>query len=81
MPTGHLLSLDSRSIKRSKLPFEPAHDKTNKITCGPSEDSDQSGHSPSLIKFFAVRMKKFGALATHKTRSEDFDQTSAQSDL
>ena len=28
---------------------EPAHDKTNKIACAPSEDSDQSGHSPSLI--------------------------------
>ena len=26
--------------------------------CAPSEDSDQPGHSPSLIKVFAVRMKK-----------------------
>ena len=25
------------------------HDKTNKITCVPSEDSDQPGHPPSLI--------------------------------
>ena len=26
--------------------------------CAPSEDSDQPGHSPSLIRVFAVRMKK-----------------------
>ena len=26
--------------------------------CGPSEDSDQPGHAPSLIRVFAVRMKK-----------------------
>ena len=29
--------------------FEPAHDKTNKMACAPSEDSDQPGHPPSLI--------------------------------
>ena len=29
---------------------EPAHDKTNKMTCAPSEDSDQPGHLPSLIR-------------------------------
>ena len=31
---------------------------TNKMTCAPSEDSDQLGHPPSLIRVFAVRMKK-----------------------
>ena len=36
------------------LTFEPPHDKTNKMICAPSEDSDQPGHSPSLIKVFAV---------------------------
>ena len=25
------------------------HDKTNKMTCEPSKDTDQSGHPPSLI--------------------------------
>ena len=30
--------------------------------CAPSEDSDQHGHSPSLIRVFAVRMKKPCAL-------------------
>ena len=38
--------------------LEPQHDKTNKMTCAPSEDSDQSGHPPSLIRVFTVRMKK-----------------------
>ena len=28
--------------------FELQHDKTNKMTCVPSEDSDQPGHPPSL---------------------------------
>ena len=30
----------------------------NKITCVPNEDSDQPEHPPSLIRFYAVRMKK-----------------------
>ena len=38
--------------------FEPPHDKTNKMACAPSEDSDQPGYPPSLIRVFAVRMKK-----------------------
>ena len=36
---------------------EPSHYKTNKMACVPSEDSDQPGHPPSLIKVFAVRSK------------------------
>ena len=35
--------------------YEPQHDKTNKMTCAPIEDSDQPGHPPSLIRVFAVR--------------------------
>ena len=35
--------------------FEPHRDKTNKIACAPSEDSDQPGHPPSLIRVFTVR--------------------------
>ena len=42
------------SSEESELP----HDKTNKMACAPSEDSDQPGHPPSLIRVFAVRMKK-----------------------
>ena len=29
--------------------FEPKHDKTNEMTCAPSEDPDKPGHLPSLI--------------------------------
>ena len=42
---------------------EPPHDKTNKMACAPSEDSDQPGHLPSLIRDFAVRMKKARVLS------------------
>ena len=28
-------------------PYQPQHYKTNKMTCAPSEDSDQPGHPPS----------------------------------
>ena len=34
---------------------EPPHDKINKMISAPSEDSDQPGHPPSLIRVFAVR--------------------------
>ena len=34
---------------------EPPRDKTNKLTCAPSEGSDQPGYRPSLIRVFAVR--------------------------
>ena len=47
--------------------YEPPHDKTDKMACAPSEDSDQPGHPPSLIslRFFAVL----------HADSEDSDQT------
>ena len=38
-----------------KKHFEPLHDKTNKMTFVASDDSDQPGHPPSLIRVFAVR--------------------------
>ena len=38
--------------------YEPVHDKTNKMTCAPSEDSGQPGHPPSLIRVFAVRIEE-----------------------
>ena len=39
------------------------HDKTNEMACVPSEDSDQPGHLPSLIRVFALRMKKASVLS------------------
>ena len=47
----------------SRTSFEPPHDKTNKMACAPSEDSDQPGHSPCLIWVFTVRLKKARVLS------------------
>ena len=49
---------------------EPERDKATKMNCGPSEDSDQ----PSLIRVFAVHLRKLWSLATHKVHSKDSDQ-------
>ena len=38
-----------------KVTFEPPRDKTNKMSRAPSEDSDQPGHPPSLIRVSAGR--------------------------
>ena len=43
--------------------YEPPHDKTNKMACAPSKDSDQPRHLPNLIQVFAVRMKKTWVLS------------------
>ena len=45
-----------RSGKRNS--FEPPHDKTNKMAYATSKDSDQPSHLPSLIRVFAVCVKK-----------------------
>ena len=52
-------------------PNEPQHDKTNKMASGPCKDSGQPGHSPSLIRVFAVRSVDSFLHAD----SEDSDQT------
>ena len=36
-------------IEHTKI-YEPRHDKTNEMTRASSEDSDQPGHLPSLIR-------------------------------
>ena len=43
--------------------------------CAPSEDSDQPGYPPSLIRAFAVRMKKAWILSYPLSASDDSDQT------
>ena len=40
------------------LLYQSQHDKTNRMTSVPREDSDQPGHPPSLIREFTVVMKK-----------------------
>ena len=48
--------------------------QNQKMTFMPSEDSDQPGHPPSLIRVF-LSTWHLGSLATHWAHSEDFDQT------
>ena len=67
------------SIGASLETIEPARDKTNKMTCAPGDDSYQPGHPPSLIRVFAVRMKKPWVLSC--PMSEDSDQTGWMSRL
>ena len=76
MPPGVLQSMSSKNdilgtkfgqiigvVRQSLITFELSHDKTNKIACAPSEDSGQPGHLPSLIRVFAVHMKKVWVLS------------------
>ena len=43
--------------------------------CVPSEDSDQPGHLPSLIRVFVFRMKKAWVLSYPLSASKDSDHT------
>ena len=54
---------------------EPPHDKTNKIICAPSEDSEQPGHPPSLTRVFAVCSTVAEDPVFLHADSEDSDQT------
>ena len=68
-------------ISWSLLTNEPPHDKTNKMACALSEDSDQPGHPPSPISSLSAWIK-LGFLATHWAHSEDWsDWADAQADL
>ena len=46
---------NKKLLKLVSILNEPPRDKTNNVTCAPSEESDQPGHPPSLIRVFAVR--------------------------
>ena len=37
------------------MPFEPPHNKTNKVAMHPTEDLDQPGHPAQSDRAFAVR--------------------------
>ena len=75
---------DRQCLTQSKVYiYEPQHNKINKMTSAPSEDSDQPGHPPSLIRVFAVRMKKpwvFGYPLSAQQRLWS-DWADAQADL
>ena len=51
-----LITVHEEILAHTNLKCELPRDKTNKMTCAPSEDSDQPGHAPSLIRAFAVRL-------------------------
>ena len=55
--------------------YEPPRDKTNKMACAPSEDSDQPGHPPSLIRVFAFAQWVAKDPSFLHADSEDSDQT------
>ena len=62
---------------------EPPRDKTNKMTCTISENSDQPGHPPSLIRVFAVCTKKAWVLSYQLSAQRTLwsDWADAQADL
>ena len=65
------------------MKIEPRHDKTNKMICAPSEDSDQPGHPPSLIRVSAVRLKQNWVLSYPLSAQRRLwsDWADAQADL
>ena len=68
---------------KKKITYEPPRDKTNKTACAPREDSEQPGHPPSLIRVFAVRIKKAWVLSypLSAQRRLWLDWADAQADL
>ena len=66
-----------RPLHTSRLMTKPKNE------CAPSEDSDQFGHSPSLIRVFAVPMKKAWVLSYSLSAQQRLwsDWANAQADL
>ena len=68
-PESNLRLLDPQSDSLSMLGtqlqgiHEPPHDKTNRMAIAPNEDTDQPAHPPSLIRVFAVHLKKHWVLS------------------
>ena len=66
--TGNLFRLWHSLTNKQRLQWhsdtEMSRDMTNQqYGCAPNEDSDQPGHPSSLIRIFAVRMKKAWVLS------------------
>ena len=70
-PVSHCLQMVTFSV----VVFEPPHDKTNKVACAPSEDSDQPRHRPSLIRVFACTQWKAKDPSFVHADSDNSDQT------
>ena len=54
------VSLETAVTGTQSCVIEPAHDKTNKVICEHSKDSDQSGHPPSLISLCCSHEEALG---------------------
>ena len=54
---------------------EPRQIQNQHNECAPSEDSYQPGHPPSLIRVFAVRLKKAWVFSYPLSASKDSDRT------
>ena len=67
-------------LEKNRKIIEQPHDKTNKMTCAPIEDSDQPGHSPSLISSLCVQWVAKDPRFLHAD-SNDSDQTGLMSRL
>ena len=65
-------------LEELKVGIWAPHDKTNKMAYAPSKESDQPGYLPSLIRVFAVRMKKVWVLSYPRLWS---DWADTQADL
>ena len=84
MKDNHFIHWDDLDLLGSRHKHtEPPHDKTNDVACVPSEDSDQPGHPPSLIRVFAVHMKKAWVLSYPLSAQRRLwsDWADAQADL
>ena len=61
IPQVHTLDNNNEETKVwTLLRFELPHEKTNKMTQAPSEDSDQPGHPPSLISLRCPQEESLG---------------------
>ena len=56
--------------RQEKVIIVPQHDKTNKMACATTDDSDQPGYPPSLIS-----LRSIGSSAAHWGHCENSDQT------
>ena len=63
-----LLAIYLNNYLSRTLIFEPPHDKTNAMACGPSEDSDQPGHPFGLVSLRCSHEESLGPwLPTERT--------------
>ena len=62
------------SVRKISKRIEPPHDKTNKMTCAPSEDRSVWASARSDQTSLSA-WRKFGSFATHWAHSEDSDKT------